>query len=71
MNLPFDPFGLEAERDTGSGDFVAKFVDNNRGYLRGGVFERTARLDGLLIATAVLPRELINDQLDATSALIL
>jgi hypothetical protein len=55
--LPFDPSGLEVERDPGSGDFVAKFVDNNR-YLRSSLFGRTARLDGLLIATAVLPREL-------------
>ncbi len=58
VGLPFDPSGLEVERDPGSGDFVAKFVDNNRGYLRSSIFGRTARLDGLLIATAVLPREL-------------
>jgi len=58
VGLPFDPSGLEVERDPGSGDFVAKFVDNNRGHLRSSLYGRTVRLDGLLIATAVLPREL-------------
>jgi hypothetical protein len=57
VGVPFDPAGLEVERDPITGDFVAKFIDNNRGYLPSGLFGRTALLEQLLMATAVL-REL-------------
>ena len=60
MEQPFDPSEVEVERDPTSGDFIANFADNNQDYLRSGLFGRTARLDGLLIATAVLPRECRN-----------
>jgi hypothetical protein len=56
LELPFDPSGLEVERDLGSGDFSATFVNNNRGYLPSSLLGRTARLDKLLIAAMVLPR---------------
>lgn len=54
---PFDPSELEVTRDPISGDFMAKFADNNRKCLLSGLVGRTACLDGLLIATAVLPRD--------------
>jgi len=58
VEQPFDPSELEVERDPKSGDFIAKFADNSRRCLRSRLLGRTACLDGLLIATAVLPREL-------------
>lgn len=58
VGLPFDPSVLEVERDPGSGDFVAKFVDNYRGHLLSGLFGRTVCSDDFLIAAAVLPRAL-------------
>jgi 4'-phosphopantetheinyl transferase EntD len=54
----FDPAKLEVERDPKSGDFIAGFLDNNGRCLRGGIFGRTARLEPLLIATAVVPEAL-------------
>jgi 4'-phosphopantetheinyl transferase EntD len=60
VGRPFDPSELEVERDPATGDFTAEFVQNNRTRLRlqRGLLGRTACLDRLLIATAVLPREL-------------
>jgi hypothetical protein len=58
VEQPFDPSELEVERDPKSGDFIAKFADNSRRCLRSRLLGRTACLDGLLIATAVLLREL-------------
>jgi 4'-phosphopantetheinyl transferase EntD len=58
VEQPFDPAELEVERDPKSGDFIAKFAENNKRWIRSRLLGRTAYLDGLLIATAVLPREL-------------
>jgi 4'-phosphopantetheinyl transferase EntD len=48
-----DPSRVQVERDPRSGDFLVSFMDGRR-RLQGGFVGRTARLDGLLIATAVL-----------------
>ena len=56
VEQPFDPAELEVERDPKSGDFIAKFADDNKRWIRSRLLGRTAYLDGLLIATAVLPR---------------
>jgi hypothetical protein len=57
MEEQFDPSELEVERDPKGGDFIARFADNRR-CLQSRLLGRTARLDGLLIATVVLTREL-------------
>jgi 4'-phosphopantetheinyl transferase EntD len=54
VGQPFEPSELEIERDPITGDFVV----TNGMYSQRRVQGRTACLDGLVIATAVLPREL-------------
>jgi 4'-phosphopantetheinyl transferase EntD len=58
VQQPLDPTEVEVERDPTSGDFKVNVADNNRFFLRSRLLGRTARLDRLLIATAVLPREM-------------
>lgn len=58
MEHPFDPSLLEVERDPNSGDFVVRFAENDPRCLLRGLLGRTACLDELLIATAILPRKL-------------
>ena len=63
VEQPFDPSEVEVERDPTSGDFIANFADNNRRCLGSGLLGRTACFDRILIATAVLPRELNSREL--------
>jgi 4'-phosphopantetheinyl transferase EntD len=51
---PFDPCGIEVDRDRTNGEFMVTFTNNDRRYLPNGLQGRTACLDGLFIATAVL-----------------
>jgi 4'-phosphopantetheinyl transferase EntD len=57
VKQPFNPSEIEIQRDQASGDFTANFFDNNRLYLQSRLRGRTARLDSLFMATAILPRQ--------------
>lgn len=53
MGGPFEPSALEVTRDPQSGNFVASFTDGRK-FLGNSFFGRTAQLNDLLLATAVL-----------------
>jgi len=53
----FEPSEIEINRNPETGEFIAKFLADNRPNLRnGGVLGQTACLDQLIIATLVVPR---------------
>jgi 4'-phosphopantetheinyl transferase EntD len=56
LDGPFDPSTLEVERNSENGDFIVTVEGDDRKDSLTGLLGRTACLDDLVIATAVLPR---------------